>query len=133
MGYTYDLDTDVGTVRLLVQDNDLSKVTGALETRSVAFSDEEIAKFIALAGPDLRMAAAATLRAWATNKQLIVVSRHFKSGSVDYGAIRADMLAAAKAYEEQAISAPADAIAEQAWTEFNAERIVVNAWSREAL
>lgn len=133
MTYTYDLDTDVGKVRLLAQDHDMSAVSIALplEMRSAAFSNEEIQAIIDLAGPNLFEAAAAVLRTWANNKQLIVVARKFARGEVSYGDIRDYLLKAAKALEDRVAATPADAIVDTAWNEFVADQIIINTWARE--
>ena len=132
--YTYDLGTAVGQLRFLIQDHDMSSVSTSLplEQRSAAFTDQELAMMLNLR-PDLFMAAAATLRVWATNKQLIVEGRHIGKTDVDYGTIRRDMLAAADAYEQQAREQPADAIAEQGWTDFAYRQILWNEYQRGAV
>lgn len=131
--YTYDLTTDVGVVRLLAQDNDMSATSMGLplERRSVAFSDQEIQAMINIAGPNLLEAAAMVLRTWANNKQLIVTARKFARGEVSYGDIRDYLLKAAKSLEDRAAMIPADAFAEMSWTDFAAEQIIIGTWARE--
>lgn len=131
--FTYDLSTDVGKLRLLVQDNDMSAVGAVpMEQRSVAFSDEDLTAILTIE-PNLYEAASLTLRAWAANKQLIVVGRKFARGEVDYGQIRTDLMKLADAYHERYVNTPADAVVEQTWTDFNADRIILNEWQRGAL
>ncbi len=131
--YTYNLATDVGRVRLLIQDHDMSLVSTSLplEQRSAAFTDEEVQFFLDTHG-DVRMAAAGALRAWANSKQLIVIARRTGRTSVDYGSIRSDLLSMAKEYDRVAIEAPADGYAEQTWTDFALRQVLWNEYMREA-
>jgi hypothetical protein len=133
--YTYNPTTTIGLLRLLVQDNDLSSVDASLpmEQRSAAFSDEELEQFLGLHGNDLYSAAAAVLRTWATSKQLIIVARRIGKADVDYGSIRADLLKMAEAFDDMATEGPADGVAEIAYDEFAARRIVENYWLRHDL
>jgi hypothetical protein len=130
--YTYDPSTDVGRLRLMVQDHDMSSVSLAtpLEQRSAAFSDEEMQVFLDLNGSSLLPSAAAVMRTWATSKQLIVVARRSGKADVDYGSIRSDMLRMAEAFDTAANQQPADAMAEVAYDEFTARRILANYWQR---
>lgn len=57
MAHTYDLTTDIGKVRLLIGDTDITPTTDA------QFSDEEIQAFLDLGGSIL-MAASKALEAW---------------------------------------------------------------------
>lgn len=130
--YTYNLATDVGRLRFLIQDTDMSSVSTALnlEQRSAAFTDEELA-WVLTVRPDLFYAAATCLRVWAANKQLIVIARRVGKSQVDYGSIRADLLKAADAYETQANMQPYDEIAEQAWNDFGMRDILTNEFMRQ--
>lgn len=130
--YTYNLATDVGKVRFLIQDHDMSSVSTSLplEQRSAVFTDEELAYLLANKG-DAYSAAAVALRVWATNKQLIVIARRIGKTDLDYGSIRADLRALADAYDKMAQEAPADAYAEHSWTDFNVRQIINNEFLRE--
>lgn len=130
--YSYDLTTDVGQVRLLIDDRDLSHVVGLpLEKRSAIFTDAEIGMFLSSA-KTVYGAAAVALTTIAGNRSLLVRSRKIGNTDVDYGDIRADLLRQADAFRKQEVlvgsdlNAPADAIAEQSWTEFSARQIIVN-------
>jgi len=131
--YTYNLATDVGKVRFLIQDTDMSSVSTnlPLEQRSATFTDEEIAYMVADQGGDLYETASVLLLVWATNKQLIVIARRTSRTSVDYGAIRADLMALSKAYHDQSITSPADGYAEQSWTDFSFRQILDNEMLRD--
>jgi hypothetical protein len=61
MAATYDVETDVGTVRLLISD------IGGTDGKSFLFQDNEIQKFIDIKGGALQLAAAAALRTIAGN------------------------------------------------------------------
>jgi len=130
--YTYDLTTDVGKVRLLIQDQDMSSVDAAtpLEQRSAAFADDELQYFVDDAG-NVVQAAAQALRAWANSKQLIVIARRTGKTEVDYGSIRADLLKSANELDDYAEKAPADGFAEQSWTDFGFRQILTNEMLRE--
>ena len=58
MAHTYDLTTDIGKVRLLIGDTDITPTTDA------QFTDEEIQAFLDMGGSVL-MGAAKALEAWA--------------------------------------------------------------------
>jgi hypothetical protein len=130
--YTYNPSTQIGRLRLIVQDHDLSSVNSnlPLEQRSAAFSDEEL-QFFLDEHIDLWPAAAAVMRTWATSKQLIVVARRIGKADVDYGSIRADMLKMADAFDAMANESPADAMVEIAYDDFSARRIMWNYWARQ--
>lgn len=130
--YTYNLATDVGRVRLLIQDNDMSSVSTSLplEQRSAAFTDEEL-QYLLDERHDVWRAASAALRVWAANKQLIVIARRIGKTDVDYGAIRRDLLAQADAYDKQANEQPADALAEVNWDDFSMRQILTNVYLRQ--
>ena len=128
--YTYDLTTDVGEVRLYIDDRDLSHVTSANpRRRSCIFNDAEIARFITRGGGTM-MGASLALRTIAINKALLVQRRTIGKTDVDYGSLRSDLLKAAKEFQEQAAIAgeivgvaPADGVVEHAWDQFSARDI----------
>lgn len=132
--YTYDLSNNVGKVRLYIDDHDFS-LTDPLfppETRSVLFSDEELAAFLNATADVPEHAAALALRAMAANKALLVRVRRIGDTTVDYGSIRDDLLKLAQSYEDLAdkssggMDAPADGFAEVGWDDFSLRRIVTN-------
>lgn len=59
MAHTYDVTNDIGKVRLLIGDTDITPTTDA------QFSDEEIQAFLTLASSSLLLAASYALEAWA--------------------------------------------------------------------
>ena len=60
MAHTYDLTTNIGKVRLLIGDTDITPTTDA------QFSDEEIQVFLTMSGGSLLIAAAYALESWAS-------------------------------------------------------------------
>ena len=58
--YTYDVTTNIGKVRLLIGDTDISPTTDA------QFSDEEIQVFLTMGSSSLLLAASYALEAWAS-------------------------------------------------------------------
>lgn len=138
--YTYDLTTDIGRVRLYIDDRDLSHVSSSVprEQRSAIFDDDEIAEFLAMEGRVYR-AAAVALTTIANNRSLLVQRRDLDGATVDFGSLRSDLLKSAEAFialDDQTAGgdmAPADGIAEVNWDVFAEKRIVVNALLRENL
>lgn len=126
MSFSYNLATDVGKVRLLIDDRDMSNATTSvpIEQRSVIFTDEEIAYFITQAG-SVMLAAALGLRTIANNRSLLVQRRVIGRTDVDYGSLRRDLLASASAIETADREAPADGIAEIVWDDFTLRDIYV--------
>ena len=90
-GYTYDLATDVGKVRLYIDDHDFSVVDAQTpaEQRSALFDDAEVAVFIA-SGSAYKGASRA-LTAMANSRSLLVRVRRIGDTTVDYGDLRADL------------------------------------------
>lgn len=73
MSFTYDLETDVGKLRLEIGDNNLSNITGDDRTKwSCVFTDEEIEYFISKEDT-LNLAAAAALDAIANDKAKLAI------------------------------------------------------------
>lgn len=131
--YTYDLATDIGKVRLNVDDRDFSRIDPSLpgERRSAIWTDAELQAFLD-ASTDVHSATAAALRMLANSRALLVQSRRIGETQVDYGSVRSDLMKAADAYERLSDEAsggalaPADGIAEIGWDDFSTRRIIVN-------
>ncbi len=135
--YTYDPLTEVGEVRLLIDDRDLRQVTAANPRRRTAiFTDAEIGVFITRGGSALG-AASLALRTIAVNRALLVQRRQIGKTDVDYGNLRTDLLKAAKEYWDQAVligvdaMAPADGVVEHAWNDFTTRDILYNTSVRD--
>ncbi len=62
MAFTYDLATDVGTVRLITRDT---------RTPDHFFEDEEIERFLLLNSGNIRRAAADVLDTWASDEAMV--------------------------------------------------------------
>ncbi len=98
MAHTYDLATDIGKVRLLIGDTDITPTTDA------QFSDEEIQVFLTLGGSVL-MGAAKALEAWAGSLSGDLLSE--KIGDYSYTKKTVvDKLALADKYEKQDAEIP---------------------------
>ncbi len=69
MAYTYDITTDIGKVRLLIGDTDVTPTTDA------QFNDEELQIFLDLGG-SVFMGAAKALEAWAGRLSGDLLSEH---------------------------------------------------------
>lgn len=103
MTYTYDTSTDIGKIRALVSDTDIS---GFDETALLA--DEEITVFKNLGGGNLLLAAAVALRAMGA----AVTAISFTAGdiSVDKRSVSRERRMLAATYEKIAYSTPAEHI-----------------------
>ena len=98
MAYTYDLATDIGKVRLLIGDTDITPTTDA------QFSDEEIQVFLDLGG-SVFMGAAKALEAWSSTLTDDLLSE--KIGDYSYTKkTAATKLALADKYKKQDSEVP---------------------------
>lgn len=99
MAHTYDVTTDIGKLRLLIGDTDITPTTDA------QFSDEELQAFLDMASSDLLMAASYALEAWAST-----VTANMKSEKIgDYSYSRDEAkskMDLAKKYRDEASSTP---------------------------
>lgn len=92
MGFTYELGTDSGRVRLLVPDND---------SANYVFDDDEIDAFLALDG-DVRRAAALALETIASNEALTLKVIRLLDVQTDGRAVSDALLKRAAALRKQA-------------------------------
>ncbi len=116
MTATYDITTNVGKVRLVTGDKDLT---------DVIFTDEEITFFLSENSSSINMASAMLLEAWAAEYGVSADSE--KIGDYAYTQKIVDkMLNMAKNLREKAISEPAGAFAETSVTDFAARDIIYN-------
>jgi len=104
MTATYDIATDIGKVRLLIGDTDVTPATDA------HFTDEEIQAFLTLYG-DVLMAASYLLESWAASLAGAMKSEHIGDYSYSKDAV-ADKINLAKKYRDEANTQPASDIAE---------------------
>ena len=124
MAFTYDLATDRGKVRLLIQDTN--------ETYEF-YNDAEIDAFITIAG-DLdgkvvQNASAVALESWASNQVLILKVVTLLDVEVDGSKVSAEMRARAAVLRADAISSSSDAgfeIAEMALGVWSVREQIVN-------
>lgn len=141
--YTYDTATDIGMVRLLIDDRDFTSISASKPRgeRSAIFDDGEIQAFItretvAEGVPNTYRSAGTALLAIAASKQLMVKRRDMDGAYVDFGDLRRDLRLQATDYfklgDEIAggQDAPADGIAEVNHGEFVEKEIIINSWLR---
>lgn len=133
VAYTYDIGTDVGRVRLWIDDRDMSRVSTSLplEARSAIFTDGEIQSFLDSNGGDVLYASAQGLITIAGNRSLLVISRKIGREDVEYGSIRADLLKQASALVAMASQQPADGYAAQAVTDPAMRLIIIDTQLRQ--
>ena len=105
--YSYDITTDIGKVRRLINDTDITPTTDA------QFNDEEIEFFLSLAQNSILMAASYALEAWAASITDSLTSE--KIGDYSYTKKDAETkMALAKKY-----SAESAAVPYMTWSEMN--------------
>lgn len=96
MAATYDLTTDIGKVRLLIND---------ITILSAHFSDEELAVFLTMASDSINLAAALALESWAAS--LTESAESEKIGDYGYSKKAAsNKLELAKRYREDEATEP---------------------------
>jgi len=104
MAATYDLATDIGKVRLLIDDTDIA---------DAHFTDEEITAFLTMASDSVNLAAAIALESWASS-----LSETAESETIgDYKYVKkliANKLALAQRYRENSSNEP-----DIDWSSFN--------------
>ena len=98
MTFTYDVTTDIGKVRLLIKDTDITPTTDA------QFSDEEIQVFLDMGGSVL-MGAAKALEAWAATDMDKLDSEKIGDYAYTRGAV-SKKLTLAKEYAKQDAEIP---------------------------
>lgn len=110
MSYTYNLSTNIGKVRNLIDDT--TEATALL-------SDEEITSFLSMRSNDLYQTAAICLIRIAASKSLLAKKKKAGNYSEDLTAIAKNFRETAKMYNEMALDIPADAQAEEVTTDFS--------------
>ncbi len=100
MTATYDLTTNVGKVRLKINDKDITPVTDA------HFTDEEIEVFLDEADDDILIASALALEAWVASIKDNATSERIGDYSYTKKSVD-DMLALAQRYRDASGSGPA--------------------------
>jgi len=106
--FTYDPATDVGKIRLRINDTDLTKPGATSETYAnredwtVFFSDQEISSMLGQASSSLNLATALCLRAIASSKTLLAKWQKYKLDDVevDLGRLADAILKQAESLEE---------------------------------
>ncbi len=106
MAYTYDITTEIGQVRRLINDIDITPTTDA------QFNDEEIQFFLNMGGSVL-MGAAKALEAWAATETDNLDSEKIGDYAFTRGAV-SKKLTLAKEYRKQDSEIPAFD-----WSEYN--------------
>ena len=94
MPWTYDNTTDRGKVRLLCTDSD---------TTAQVFDDSEIDVFIALAPPNVFMAAALACETWARSRSKMSHQMRNADGTVTVRSTMAELLSLAKSLRDASL------------------------------
>jgi len=116
MATTFDLNTNVGKVRNIIGDSD---------TSDAHFTDEQISSFLTIQSNDLFLTSAMALRSMAANKAFIEKARRAGNYWEDTKGISKALLAAAEKLEVMAREAPAEAVADVVYTDFNYNDILI--------
>jgi len=115
--FTYDISTNLGKVRNLIGDTD---GTAPLMT------DGEINAILSLMGSDILKSAGMCCLKIASNKALLTRKRTSGDYSEDLTAMAKEYREQAKTFNEWAMSVPAEAVAEQFFTDFAYRQLLVN-------
>lgn len=126
MTVNYDIDNDIGKVRLAIADIDTTTITGVRSTWTVLFTDEEIDIFLAQASSNIWLAASYALNSVAASKAMLAKVLKLGDFSEDLTKLADSIRAQAKIYKEMATSAPAFGIAEMSLTDFSYRTIIYN-------
>lgn len=132
--FTYDVSTDIGKVRLHIQDWDISQITGSRSTWSCIFADEEIQAFLNDFNGSVYMAACQALHSIANSKALLSIRKRIGDYDEDLTNISIQLRQQAKELQDLAkaeAEVPADAFAEMAVDDFTAREIIANKAARE--
>lgn len=132
--YSYNLTTQIGQLRLLIDDRDLSSVSEdtPLEMRSVIFTDAECQAIIDVSGGEVFRAAAKALLIISGNRSLLVQKRTIGKVDIDYGQLRSDLIKLSQEYLAQSNQQPADGYVEQVWDDFSLRRIITSVQLRQS-
>lgn len=122
MSFTYDTSNNVGKVRAIIND---------ITESSALLTDEQINVYLDMTGNDLLSAASQAAYAIAANKALLAKKKSAGGYSEDLTAIGKMYLELAKHLKEQAMSIPAEAVAEQFWTDFSYREVLTAKELRE--
>lgn len=116
-GATYDITTDIGKVRLLVQDSDIS---------DPLFTDAEIDVFLSMYYNDVFMVSSLLLRQIAVSKAML--EKKIKAGnySEDNTTLAKRLLEISDKYQHMSESIPADATAEMIPNVFQYDTVYVD-------
>lgn len=115
MTATYDLETNVGKLRLLLQDTD---------TDDVIFQDEELQVFLSQKGNDLYLAASTVMLALANDKARLAKRKRASKYEHDLTKLANECREQAKVFREEAENIPADDYAEMGITAFQRRDIM---------
>lgn len=102
--WTYDLGTDVGTVRLLISDVDIDHTPPAVPANAI-FSDEEITALLAIEGDEVRLGAALALETIARNEVMVSKVIRVLDLQTDGAAVARELRLQAALLREQAADA----------------------------
>lgn len=122
MSFTFDVSTARGKVRLNISDT---------SSASIIFQDDEIDAFLSMAGGDIFYASGIALLGIASSKALLAKRKSAGNYTEDLTAIAKECREQAKTFIEMAQQVPAEAVAEQIFTDFNYNEILRNAALRD--
>lgn len=134
--FTYDVSNDIGMVRLLIEDWDVSAHTGARDTWSCIFTDEEIQAFLNRFNGSVYMAASQALHSICNSKAMLSIRRKIGDYDEDLTNISIQLRQQAKEFRDMAEAEddePADAYAEMAVDDFTTREILANRARRGVL
>jgi len=109
MSFTYDLSTNIGKIRNMINDT---------VEASAQLTDEEINSFLAIFSSDLFQTAAQCLLKIAASKAILAKRKSAGNYSEDLSAISRECREVAKMFKDMAREIPAEATAEQFLTDF---------------
>jgi hypothetical protein len=101
MATTYVLASDVGKIRLAIGDHLILDDTGGIQPGGAHYTDEELTTFLTAAGGYWRAAVPLVLRATANRFAVLATSITLEGYSESYAGTAAQLIANAKAWEEQ--------------------------------
>jgi len=119
--FSFDTSTNLGKVRTLINDCDAT---------SFILSDTKINAYLSLKSNDLFSTAALALYAIAASKALLAKKKAAGNYSEDLTAIAKECRETAKVYEDMAKNVPAEAIAEQFFTDFSYRELLASKYLR---
>jgi len=121
MSVTYDINSDIGKVRLIISDTDID---------NAMFTDEEIEQFLVMSeteiARDIRIASAYALETIATSQALIQKKIKMLDLSTDGPAVAKTLKEMAQKLRDTIENEPAFGIAEIGYNDWTTYQIIIN-------